>query len=189
MIEIADAMDVIAEERGERIVVATMSGLGFVGEPRELDFRLLGLMGAAGSIGVGLAIGQAQRDVWVIDGDGSLLMQLGVLTAVGDAAPRRFHHILFANGVYAISGAQSLPARGRLDWEMLALSAGYRSATTCSILPDLRRALRSGAAGPRLLVVACRGGRPAYPDGAFAFDASGEAARLRAALQRSRVPV
>jgi phosphonopyruvate decarboxylase len=134
-------------------------------------------------LGLGLALGRPERDVWVVDGDGSLLMQLGVLSAVGDAAPARFHHLLLANGVYAVSGAQPLPARGWLDWPSLALAAGYRSASTCPSLDALRRALRSPASGPRLLVVPCRGGRPAYPEGAFAFDASSEASRLRAALE------
>jgi thiamine pyrophosphate-dependent acetolactate synthase large subunit-like protein len=177
---VAETVRVLDEERRDAVVVSTMSAMALGPAVRELDFRLLGVMGAAASIGLGIAIGRPDRDIWVVDGDGSLLMQLGVLAAVADAAPARFVHILIDNGVYGVSGAQPLP--GRRDWPKLASGAGYRAVTTCETAAELRHALAQGEPGPRMVVARCAPERPDYPAGAFAFDASGEGARLRRAL-------
>lgn len=182
MMTVEEAVKLIAAERRDEVVVTTMSGLGLWGEPRPSDFRLLGLMGAAASIGLGIALGRPDRDVWVIDGDGSLLMQLGVLAAIADAAPRRMVHMLIDNGVYAVSGAQPVPGRGRTDWERVVAGAGYQDVRVASSPEELLNALRRDVNGPRFIAVHCAGGRPDYPAGAFNFDASGEAERVRAAL-------
>jgi phosphonopyruvate decarboxylase len=60
-----------------------------------------------------------------MDGDGSLLMQLGSLVTIAGAAPENLYHFVFENGVYATSGGQPLPAEGRLDFEMMARGAGF----------------------------------------------------------------
>ena len=121
---VAEATTVLREEAGDAIAVLTMSPMAFWGESRPLDFRLLGTMGAAASIGLGIALGTPDRTVWVIDGDGSLLMQLGVVAAVADAAPENYVHVVIDNGIYAISGAQPTPAPR--DWAALLEGAGYR---------------------------------------------------------------
>ncbi|MCW3062921.1 MAG: phosphonopyruvate decarboxylase [Solirubrobacterales bacterium] len=182
---VADAVEIIAAERGDAIAVLTMSGLGVWPEHRPEDFRLVGLMGGAASIGLGLALGRPERDVWVIDGDGSLLMQLGVLGAVADAAPRRLLHVVIANGVYAISGGQAVP--GSPSWDALALAAGYRSATVCSDGDALREALRVMSPGPRMVAVHCADRRPEFRAGAFEVDPLEEARRVQATLQVSSV--
>jgi phosphonopyruvate decarboxylase len=176
------AVETIREARSEQVVVTTMTGLGFWPEAGDRDFRLLGLMGAAGSIGLGLAVARPELGVWVIDGDGSLLMQLGLLSAVADAAPPGFVHIVIANGVYGVSGAQPLPAQGVFDWAGCALACGYRDAAYCTSAEDLRHELTSTRVGPRLVVVECEPTQPAYLPGAFAIDARREGERLRASL-------
>jgi phosphonopyruvate decarboxylase len=176
-----DALAAIAGARTDEVAVLTMSTLALP-DQGESDFRLVGQMGAAASIGLGIAIGRPDQAVWVLDGDGSLLMALGVLAAVGDAAPGRFVHVVIANGMYAISGRQPLPAMS--DWEQLALGAGYRSARTCSTAAELTAALRADDPGPRMVVVRCTGGVEGLPPGAGAIDPSDESARLRALLAR-----
>ena len=159
-----------------------MSPLGFWGETREQDFRLMGTMGAAGSLGLGLALGTPGRAVWILDGDGSLAMQLGVTVAIADAAPANLLHMVFANDVYAVSGAQPVPGPSP-DWAQIAAGARYRSAGTASTADELREALRAPVDGPRMLVVRCRAERPDYPPGMFAeIDPSAEAERLRVFL-------
>lgn len=175
-------METIRGTRSDEVVVTTMTGLGLWGEPGPRDFRLLGLMGAAASIGLGIAIAQPSQPVWVIDGDGSLLMQLGVLAAVADAAPERYVHVVIANGIYAVSGAQPVPARSSFDWAGAALAAGYRDVVTCETADELRAALGSPGGGPRMVVVRCDAARPPFPAGSFAFDASREGERVRDAL-------
>src|SRR5947199_9135421 len=82
-------------------------------------------MGSASAIGLGLALAQPQRKVIVVDGDGSLLMQLGWLGTIAGAAPANFYHFVFENGVYETSGSQPLPAEGKFDLHQMARAAGY----------------------------------------------------------------
>jgi thiamine pyrophosphate-dependent acetolactate synthase large subunit-like protein len=182
---VAEATTVLREEAGDAIAVLTMSPMAFWGESRPLDFRLLGTMGAAASIGLGIALGTPDRTVWVIDGDGSLLMQLGVVAAVADAAPENFVHVVIDNGIYAISGAQPTPAPR--DWAALLEGAGYREAVVCETPDDVRAAMRRDAPGPRAVVVRCARERPAYAPGALAANPETEAAHIRDGLSLARV--
>ena len=182
MMRASDAVAAIRDVRTDEIVVTTMSGLGFWPDAGPRDVRLLGLMGAAASIGLGLAISKPAEVVWVIDGDGSLLMQLGVLAAIGEAQPVGFTHVVIDNRVYGVSGAQAVPASHTLNWCEMAAAAGYVSAIECTSEGQLRSALVDDTPGPRLVSARCVPERPEYLPGAFAIDASAEGARLRATL-------
>jgi phosphonopyruvate decarboxylase len=95
--------------------------------PRPLNYFWVGAMGLAASHGLGLALGRPDKRVIVIDGDGSLLMSLGSLVTVAEAAPRNFVHLLWHNGTYQANGAHPIPGRDRVDFVGLARAAGYRS--------------------------------------------------------------
>jgi thiamine pyrophosphate-dependent acetolactate synthase large subunit-like protein len=73
---------------------------------RPGSFYMVGSMGLAGAIGLGLALAQPLRGVVVIDGDGNLLMGLGCLPLVAERAPARFLHVVLDNGSYASTGGQ-----------------------------------------------------------------------------------
>jgi phosphonopyruvate decarboxylase len=112
--------------------------------PDHLD--IIGAMGSASTIGLGLALAQPARRVIVVDGDGSLLMQLGSLVTIAGASPRNLIHFVFENGVYETSGSQPLPAEGRFDLVQMARAAGYahvdrfeNSRTFAAALPELLR--------------------------------------------------
>ena len=94
--------------------------------PDHLD--IVGCMGSASTIALGLALAQPTRRVIVVDGDGSLLMQLGSLVTIAGAAPPNLYHFVFENGVYETSGCQPLPGEGRFDLTAMARSAGYAQA-------------------------------------------------------------
>src|SRR5579859_510261 len=94
--------------------------------PDHLD--IVGCMGSASTIGLGIALAQPTRKVIVVDGDGSLLMQLGSLVTIAGAAPANFYHFVFENGVYETSGSQPLPAEGRFNLFEMAHAAGYAHA-------------------------------------------------------------
>jgi phosphonopyruvate decarboxylase len=96
-------------------------------------------MGGASSLGLGIAL--ARPDRRVLDGDGSLLMQLGSLATVAGAAPRNLVHFLFKNGVYHTSGAQPIPGGLSVDFVLIARGAGHRMATAIDDLGDFRRQL------------------------------------------------
>jgi thiamine pyrophosphate-dependent acetolactate synthase large subunit-like protein len=143
-----DVLRVIAAERGDAIVVPTMTTAPAWRSiaPGDLSVTCVGFMGGASSLGLGLALARPDRRVLVLDGDGSLLMQLGSLATVAGAAPRNLVHFLFKNGVYHTSGAQGIPGGLSVDFVLMARGAGYRMATAIGDLGDLRRRL------PELLV-------------------------------------
>ena len=138
-----DALRAIAAARGDAVVVPTMTTAPAwrVIAPGDLSVTCVGFMGGASSLGLGIALARPDRRVVVLDGDGSLLMQLGSLATVAGAAPRNLVHFLFKNGVYHTSGAQGIPGGLSVDFVMMAKGAGYRTATTIDDLEDLQRRL------------------------------------------------
>ncbi|MBI4574738.1 MAG: sulfopyruvate decarboxylase subunit beta [Planctomycetes bacterium] len=119
-------------------------------------FYMIGSMGLASSIGLGLALARPSLPVTVLDGDGNLLMNLGALASVAAAAPRRLVHVVLDNGVYGSTGSQRTIS-DRVDLAALAVAAGYRSSTRLATPRALRNQAEvlSGpdAAGPAMLVV------------------------------------
>ena len=131
-----DAIAALVAERGNAITVTTEQAIGAwraaVPEaaneiPDHLD--IVGCMGSASTIALGIALAQPQRKIVIVDGDGSLLMQLGSLVTIAGAAPPNLYHFVFENGVYETSGSQPLPGEGRFDLMEMARAAGYAHAT------------------------------------------------------------
>jgi phosphonopyruvate decarboxylase len=90
-------------------------------------------MGGAASLGLGLALAQPTQRVIVVDGDGSLLMQLGGLVTVSGQRPSNFVHFVVHNGSQFTGGANlQLPGKGQADFPGLARAAGYRRVETFS---------------------------------------------------------
>ena len=117
-----DAIAALVGERGEAITITTEQAIGAwraaVAEPANQipdHLDIVGCMGSASTIGLGIALARPERKVIVVDGDGSLLMQLGSLVTIAGAAPANLYHFVFENGVYETSGSQPLPAEGRLQ--------------------------------------------------------------------------
>jgi sulfopyruvate decarboxylase subunit beta len=127
-----EAIATLVANRGDAITITTEQAIGAwraaVPEPpNEIPDHLdiVGCMGSASTIGLGIALAQPERRVIVVDGDGSLLMQLGSLVTIAGAAPPNFFHFVFENGVYETSGCQPLPAEGRFDFKDMAQAAGF----------------------------------------------------------------
>jgi sulfopyruvate decarboxylase subunit beta len=120
----------LARAHTNEIVVAVyQSGFDWRAiKPWPLNYFCTGVMGQASSHGLGLALGRPDKRVIVLDGDGSLLMQLGSLVTVASLAPANFFHVVFDNGVYESSGNQKVPGHGVFDFPALARAAGYRRA-------------------------------------------------------------
>jgi sulfopyruvate decarboxylase subunit beta len=136
-----DVLRVVASGRGDAICVPTMTTAPAwrTIAPDDLSVTCVGFMGGASSLGLGLALARPDRRVIVLDGDGSLLMQLGSLATVAGAAPRNFVHLLFKNGVYHTSGSQAIPGGLDVDFALMAKAAGYRDTVTIGDLQDFRR--------------------------------------------------
>jgi phosphonopyruvate decarboxylase len=138
-----DVLRAIAAERGDAIVVPTMTTAPAwrTIAPGDLSVPCVGFMGGASSLGLGMALARPDRRVLVLDGDGSLLMQLGSLATIAGAAPRNLVHFLFKNGVYHTSGAQGIPGGLTVDFVTMAKGAGYRMATAIDDLAAFKQRL------------------------------------------------
>lgn len=117
-------------------VAAELYSLGH----RTNFFYLEHAMGLASSIGLGIALAQPERKVVVIDGDGSVLMNLGGLTTIARYAPRNLVHIIFDNeSLLSVGGFPTATSTGS-DLAGIARSAGIPRARLVSTLDDFREA-------------------------------------------------
>src|SRR3989304_3656147 len=87
-----DVLRLIAAQRGSAICVPTMTTAPAWRSiaPDDLSVTCVGFMGGASALGLGLALARPDHRVLVLDGDGSLLMQLGSLATVAGGAPPGF---------------------------------------------------------------------------------------------------
>jgi len=95
--------------------------------PHPLNYLSHGAMGLASSHGLGLALGRPDKRVIVLDGDGSLLMNLGTLVTIGEVAPPNLFHFVCENGCYEANGGHPIPGRAAVDFAGFARAAGYRA--------------------------------------------------------------
>ena len=101
---------------------------------------MLGSMGMASSIGLGLALAQKKR-VYAIDGDGSLLMNLGSLATIARHAPPNYCLIVIDNKCYSSTGNQPTHTANKTDLAAIALGAGCAQVKTVDNLKDLQNCL------------------------------------------------
>jgi hypothetical protein len=114
---------------------------------RPQSFYMIGSMGLAPAIALGLALARPARRVVVFDGDGNLLMNLGILAMIAVQRPANLLHLVFDNEVYGSTGNQVSLSRGvRLD--ALARAAGFASAVGVHEPWALDEALRAAGAAP-----------------------------------------
>ena len=112
-----EAIDLLVKHRNGAISVTTMQAAApwhLAGQTTSMHVEASLCMGSAASLALGLAVGAPQHKVIVLDGDGSLLMQLGSLVTVAAARPANYYHFVFANGYYESSGNQPVPGAALL---------------------------------------------------------------------------
>ncbi|HVG80445.1 MAG TPA: thiamine pyrophosphate-dependent enzyme [Patescibacteria group bacterium] len=121
---------------------------------RPQSFYMIGSMGLAGAIGLGLALARPEGRTVVFDGDGNLLMNLGILAMIGARRTPNLLHLVFDNEVYGSTGNQASPSREvRLD--RLAAGAGYRTVAAVTTAGELEGTLHSArtAEGPHFVLI------------------------------------
>lgn len=124
---------------------------------RDNQLYMVGSMGCAASLGLGLALASPQRRVIIIDGDGALLMHLGVLTTIGYEQPANLLHIVLDNEQYESTGGQSTSSHA-VDFCAIAAASSYTS-VTCADTPEmLGTIMKVPQSGPSFVLVKIKPG-------------------------------
>ncbi len=132
------ALEILARHHdGEIVVAAYQAAFEWLAiKPAPLNFLSVGAMGQASSHGLGFALGRPDKRVIVLDGDGSLLMNLGSLVTIAAQAPPNLVHMVCQNGTYEANGGHPIPGQDSIDFAGLARSAGYRKVYEIEALDD-----------------------------------------------------
>lgn len=140
------ALDVLLELAGDAAIVSTTGKtsrevfeLRVAREDKQRDFLTVGGMGHTASIALGAAMGQPDKPVVCIDGDGSALMHLGALPIIGSLQPANFTHVLLNNAAHESVGGQPTVA-DRTDFRAIALASGYNAYAVASTPEELNTA-------------------------------------------------
>lgn len=160
-------LDIIAKHHRDEIVVAVYQSAfqWVVIKPDAPNWIATGAMGQASSHALGFALGMPQHRVIVLDGDGSLLMNLGSLVSIAAAAPPNLVHFVCENGTYEANGGYPIPAKGVVSFAGMAKSAGYREVHEFSDIDALDAALPAilKARGPVFVTLKVEMGK-LYPE-------------------------
>jgi phosphonopyruvate decarboxylase len=125
----------------------------------EKDFLTVGGMGHTSQIALGIALQKKNRQIYCLDGDGSLIMHMGTLAINANMNCRNFKHIVFNNSAHDSVGGQPTVG-GRMDIPSIALNVGYQWAKMVSEESEIRLALNEMANidGPALLEIQVKKG-------------------------------
>jgi thiamine pyrophosphate-dependent acetolactate synthase large subunit-like protein len=116
---------------------------------------MLGSMGLAFPIALGVALAQPDRRIFALEGDGSLLMQLGSLSTIATLKPKNLTMVVMDNGIYQITGAQPTPGAAVADIVAIAVASGLTHSSWAADEDDFERLIEASmsSAGPTLIGV------------------------------------
>jgi thiamine pyrophosphate-dependent acetolactate synthase large subunit-like protein len=132
----------VAKLKNEEAVIGGIGNTNFdlwAAGHRPQNFYMLGSMGLAFPIALGVALAQPERRVFALEGDGSLLMQLGCLSTIATLKPKNLVMIVMDNGIYQITGAQPTPAAAATDLIAVAIGCGLTNSTWAADEEDFDR--------------------------------------------------
>jgi len=180
----AVATTLLAERLGNEVVVtnlgqASMDMLRIADRP--LNCYTYGAMGQCSSIGLGIAVARPDARVICLDGDGSLLMNLGSLCTIANEAPRNYTLVVWDNEVHQTTGGQPTATAARASLAAIARGAGVEKAFEVRTEPELRQAYDRvfGEDGPFVIDVKIAAGKAEF---CFDPDVIGQSRRFQKAL-------
>jgi sulfopyruvate decarboxylase subunit beta len=144
------ALEVLLPHRDQAVVITTMSSAGIWPQLSDspLDFAYIpSAMGHGPELGLGLALAQPDRRVIVVNGDGCTLMNLGALVTLAQHSALLYLLIL-DNGLYEVTGGQSLPGGGQTNFAQLAHGAGIPRVYTFDTLDAWKAGAQEALHGP-----------------------------------------
>jgi thiamine pyrophosphate-dependent acetolactate synthase large subunit-like protein len=137
----------IAKHVGDNPVISAngfMSRDLFEVNDKESNFYMIGSMGLASSIGLGIALKNPKKQVFVFDGDGNILMNLGSLVTIGSLKPKNLVHVVFDNNSHESTGGQPTNS-SKINLAKIAKDVNYKvfvvksKIKLNSVLKDIKR--------------------------------------------------
>ena len=121
---------------------------------KSSNFYMIGSMGLASSIGLGVALKNPRKSVFIFDGDGNVLMNLGSLTTIASQKPKNLIHIVFDNSVHESTGGQPTNSNF-VNIEKIAKACNYNHTFTVRTENNLLKILDKikKLKGPIMIVV------------------------------------
>jgi thiamine pyrophosphate-dependent acetolactate synthase large subunit-like protein len=149
----------VAKLKHEEAVIGGIGNTNFdlwAAGHRPQNFYMLGSMGLAFPIALGVALAQPDRRVFALEGDGSLLMQLGALSTIAALKPKNLIMIVMDNGIYQITGAQPTPAAGIADIVAIAAGSGLANSAWAADEDDFERLVDAAMSASEPSLIALR---------------------------------
>ena len=118
------------------------------------NFYMIGSMGLASSIGLGVALKNPKKKIFVFDGDGNILINLGSLTTIGSLKPKNLIHVVFDNSVHESTGSQPTNSNF-INIEKIARTCNYNHTFTVRTRNNFLKVLQKikKLKGPIMVVV------------------------------------
>jgi len=125
-----------------------------LGQGHSKDFLTVGSMGCSASIANAIALQKPDKQIFIFDGDGAVLMQMGTLATIGHYKAKNLYHIVFDNEAHDSTGGQSTVSP-TAKFDKVALACGYNAAKTVETKADLEEEIKKmkSSEGPQMLVV------------------------------------
>ena len=125
----------------------------FEADDKDTNFYMIGSMGLSSSIALGVALKNPRKRVYVFDGDGNILMNLGSITTIGVLKPKNFVHVIFDNSSHESTGGQPTNSE-KIRIEKIAKASNYKVflVTNKNKLKDILKRIKI-MSGPIMIVV------------------------------------
>jgi len=154
-----DCLKLLAPRITDELVVTSLSGqkIEWANLSQHYGNLLVGTMGTALGVGMGVAIGLPNRRVIVIESDGSVLLSLFNLATLANLDPKNLIVLVFDNQVYSGTRiSEPTATAGKTDLAMMARGAGIEQATTVRDLEGFQKELNDALADNRLKFIVCK---------------------------------
>ena len=156
-----DAIKKIVESLNDELIICNLGAPSrelYNISDRPSNFYMLGSMGLVSSIALGVALGRPNKTVWCIDGDGSLLMNLGTLSTIANNQSKNLTLIIIDNSSYGSTGNQRTYTSGKTNLETIAEGAGFKSITVIEKEEDIVVSLKNLGIGCHFVLIKTKPG-------------------------------
>ncbi len=113
-------------------------------QTHDHDFLTVGSMGHSSSIALGIALQKHDKQIWIIDGDGAVLMHMGAMAVIGAIKPKNIVHVVINNGSHESVGGQPT-VMNKVDFVGIASACGYSSVVSVKSIEELEHELSFAA--------------------------------------------